>query len=507
MLVPFGKYRGEDYTILIKDESYYNWCKLNKELQRKYAIFFKYLENPIEIKTIKEIKYKLTLGAIDKATNNYVLPCNADKKNKYVCPDCSKDLIFKNGKIKAPHFAHFSEKEPCTYYIRPTESQIHKDAKLLLKSLLDIQKKLLIIQKCSNGCNIEYPIEYTENKTELEYRFDLNNSTKIADVAFLNMNKIKYIFEICHKHKTLSENRPEPWFEFNATDLIETVNINIENDTITLQCIRGDQTCQECLKIKEMNKEITVKCYKEDCNNHIIKSSIQNECCLICKPKVILWPPKLKCINYVLCKNRKYLQYSECSSCYDKRITVDIEHYCNARIFNEHYHLDNGKLKIKRDKDFFGMYDESCYFGGRCKLTKINGTKFCKIHSIEQPYGIWDGEYTGTLKILIDELVNLFIANIDISNSIDDLDTIKEQLYDYKNFIFYNDLIDKINTKISLFETEITKYEELLIPIINNREKLQVLLEDIKNKPHLYSIQKLIECMSSIDLSNTIEQL
>jgi hypothetical protein len=123
---------------------------------------------------------------------------------------------------------------------------------------------------------VEYPIEYTDNDNiELEHRFDFNNSTKIADVAFLYMNNIKYIFEICHKHKTLSEHRPEPWFEFNAKYLIEDVNTNIHKETIILQCIRQDQKCI-------------------DCKNHIDTTTV------ICKPTIILCDPKLRCVNYVL---------------------------------------------------------------------------------------------------------------------------------------------------------------------------------------------------------------
>ena len=48
-----------------------------------------------------------------------------------------KDVIFRNGKIKQPHFAHHKSDNPCYYYDKPCETQIHKDAKLLMKSLLD----------------------------------------------------------------------------------------------------------------------------------------------------------------------------------------------------------------------------------------------------------------------------------------------------------------------------------------------------------------------------------
>ena len=71
------------------------------------------------------------MGALNKTTNNYEYPKLANKNNKYKCPDCEKDVIFRNGKIKQPHFAHHKSNNPCYYYDKPNETQIHKDAKLL----------------------------------------------------------------------------------------------------------------------------------------------------------------------------------------------------------------------------------------------------------------------------------------------------------------------------------------------------------------------------------------
>ncbi len=32
MLVPFGKYKGLDSSVLVKDETYYEWCKSNTSI-------------------------------------------------------------------------------------------------------------------------------------------------------------------------------------------------------------------------------------------------------------------------------------------------------------------------------------------------------------------------------------------------------------------------------------------------------------------------------------------
>lgn len=42
------------------------------------------------------------LGAINKDTGKYTPPRFAIKNNKYKCPECERDLIFRQGKIKVP---------------------------------------------------------------------------------------------------------------------------------------------------------------------------------------------------------------------------------------------------------------------------------------------------------------------------------------------------------------------------------------------------------------------
>jgi hypothetical protein len=209
------------------------------------------------------MNYHFSMGAINKFTNNYEHPQIAKKgKNKYKCPDCDKDVIFKKGEIKKPHFAHHKSDNPCFYYDKPSETQIHKDAKMLMKSLLDNKKNICISRECKycqqRNCGYNETVDYTifdddynENtKSVIEYRFDYNNSNKSADVAFLENNKIKYIFEIKYKNKTNEENRPEPWFEFNAEELINNINSGIiidEDGNINIKCIRNFK-CEKCIK-------------------------------------------------------------------------------------------------------------------------------------------------------------------------------------------------------------------------------------------------------------------
>lgn len=201
-----------------------------------------------------------SMGAINKITNKYEYPKIATKgKNKYKCPFCEKDVIFRNGKIKQPHFAHYKSDNPCSYYEKPNETQIHKDAKLLMKTLLDDKRCINIYRKCyycyedpEDFLNIKNE-DYTDDYyVKLEYKFNYNNSKKSADVALLKNNDLKYIFEICYKNKTKEENRPEPWFEIKAVTLINETNtgenVNEEGE-IEIECIR-DYKCI-CCKDKE----------------------------------------------------------------------------------------------------------------------------------------------------------------------------------------------------------------------------------------------------------------
>jgi hypothetical protein len=232
-----------------------------------------------------------SMGAINKITNDYEYPKIATKGiNKYKCPCCDKDVIFKKGLIKKPHFAHYKSTNPCFYYDKPSESQIHKDAKMLMKSLLDNKKNICINRECNYceqrncGCveNVHYDIcdEYNENtKAIIEYKFIHNNSKKSADLALVENDTIKYIFEICYKNKTNEENRPEPWAEINAEDLINKINsgeIIDEDGNISIKCIRNYK-CRFCIEYEENETKKMNLYYENIRQEQIEKERIERE--------------------------------------------------------------------------------------------------------------------------------------------------------------------------------------------------------------------------------------
>ena len=184
---------------------------------------------------------KFPIGAIDE-NGEYSSPTLASKKHKYKCPDCKAPVCVKQGQIKIHHFAHIST-DKCSYFDKPSESQIHKDSKLLIKQLLQtvelqIERECFMCNASLMNCTI--PIQ---TNVQIEYRFEYNG-LKIADVASLDNGLT--IFEIYHSHRTSEENRPETWFEINVQDLIE-----IKDNK--LSCMRRIN-CDKCIEKAEQQR-------------------------------------------------------------------------------------------------------------------------------------------------------------------------------------------------------------------------------------------------------------
>lgn len=197
----------------------------------------------------------MNYGGLNKKTNKYVLPDNASKEEEYICPDCLKKLVLCKGEIKRAYFRHkVDKKEPCGYYTNPGESQIHKEAKLRMKYLLET-KKIKIKRYCA-GCEKNKIYKISEKKkgyeVKIEYRFEYKKRKKYADIGYVDKDgKLIGIFEICNKNKTKSENRPEPWYEFGAEYIL---SIDKEGEKrIELKCIR-DKKCKKCINMEKLKK-------------------------------------------------------------------------------------------------------------------------------------------------------------------------------------------------------------------------------------------------------------
>ena len=187
------------------------------------------------------------LGALNKKTGQYIRPENGSKEDKYQCPECKSDVIWKNGLIRRRHFSHKDSK--CTYYDKPSESEIHKNAKYIMKAFLESRIPIIMVRKClicNKICHFSTPIVTDTSSIVLEHRFQFNRQTKVGDVNHIEgKNEMPVcIYEICHTHRTNDCDRPEPWYEIDSIVIHYLASIELENN-IKIPCIR-EFYCENC---------------------------------------------------------------------------------------------------------------------------------------------------------------------------------------------------------------------------------------------------------------------
>ncbi len=235
----------------------------------------------------------LPMGALDADTNIYYSPIEALKGKSYKCNDCGNRVILRKGAVRVPHFAHYVQTNTCSYYDHPSESQIHKDAKMLMAKLLSEKKNIQFVWLCDyprcktqSDCYAfqEVPtIIYKEgDEVVLEYR-DKDNKW-VADIAVVNNGDVRYIIEIKHTHGT-DLGRPEPWFEVDATTLIHEMNeLHAGSDDIAASTYGGEVLYLISCERKNIKRYCYGSfCYKEHWVKRIpgyVKKMLVNECLL-----------------------------------------------------------------------------------------------------------------------------------------------------------------------------------------------------------------------------------
>jgi hypothetical protein len=278
----------------------------------------------------------LSLGAINKVTDEYVYPKIANKKDEYICPECNKDLILCQGEIRVHHFRHKVDNvNHCHHYSNPTESQIHKDAKILLKNLLERKIQLSFIRNCC-CCkkNEEYEIpEISEtSNVQLEYRFEYNG-VKTADVAYLENDEILCIFEICNTHKTCSENRPEPWFEIDAETLIKMANDN-SLTSLQIPCSKCEK-CEDCVEKEKIKILHEIKLKKI-----FISNKLKSSTTYVQKKK---WNSLLELLDLTQINKKLFIDYSSVFKS-DNNYYIRISHPITKQSIV--YHLKRDEIRI-----------------------------------------------------------------------------------------------------------------------------------------------------------------
>lgn len=200
----------------------------------------------------------LRLGAIHAQTNRFVVPRMADKRDKYQCLECKREVMLCRGSVRAPYFRHLVQTN-CLHYDHPGESSIHRSAKMALQHMLQTQRVLTLRRKCavchSDLAEYEVPLGPSA-EVRTEYPFEHQGGTKVADVACVYPGETRphCLFEICHTHPTCAENRPEPWFELDAGEVLRVVDAFLSSSESSpspppqpqpLVCIRKER-CEDC---------------------------------------------------------------------------------------------------------------------------------------------------------------------------------------------------------------------------------------------------------------------
>lgn len=162
---------------------------------------------------------------------------------------CFFAIILRKGEKNRVHFAHRKESN-CEHYEHPTESEIHKEGKRLIKMLIE-KNELNIYKECVECGEKEYMKipEYNKESliVKLEHSFnheiyENTNVLRIADVAYLNADEsMVWIIEILNTHKTKEVDRPEPWNEIEAKELLK----KMKKGGTEIKCSR-EYTCAKC---------------------------------------------------------------------------------------------------------------------------------------------------------------------------------------------------------------------------------------------------------------------
>lgn len=191
---------------------------------------------------------KHLFGAVEQDTGMHVIPSHARRGTHYTCPSCRSDVVLRCGTIRVPHFAHKSLKN-CSHYDHPGESDIHKEAKAQLCAMLMNRCPVSLENECDVCGDVEtHHVRYHEGDMVVTER---PVPTGRADVAVVTADdNERYVFEICHTNPTLKD-RPEPWFEVKALDVLERT----EGNNI-FECQRS-RTCAKCKRaVKAVSSHI-----------------------------------------------------------------------------------------------------------------------------------------------------------------------------------------------------------------------------------------------------------
>lgn len=190
--------------------------------------------------------------AVDGSTGMIVNACNASKSASYICLDCSRPLVLRDGVVKQKHFAHPPTGHPGCH----GESLIHLAAKKTLacqiRRELEEAGRIFYQQNCpgigKKGCQQKSLVtgersiqSWTEVKLEVAYK------TFRLDVAILNGSEVVYGFEVFHRHKVPELKGQQikiRWMELVAEDILAF------KPRIPFGYETSSSLCPDCIELK-----------------------------------------------------------------------------------------------------------------------------------------------------------------------------------------------------------------------------------------------------------------
>lgn len=169
----------------------------------------------------------LKVRAILEETYEYVPPCIVDpnNKNKYICSECLKPVIFRNCSVRKKHFAHKSEYSKCNG-VGSSESDTHKFAKKQVKNWLEQGYTLLIDHGGKKDA-----VYLSGNQQVFLEKGDKNYR---ADIMIKENDKVICIIEVTYTSPTVTP-RPCKWYDIDALNIEDPVSIDIDERVVEIK--------------------------------------------------------------------------------------------------------------------------------------------------------------------------------------------------------------------------------------------------------------------------------
>ena len=226
-------------------------------------------------------RIKVEKCALNILTGTYQSPIFADKKYEYMCPDpsCNEKVFLKKGEKNIPHFCHKKNTNCKRYDTAATESELHKEAKHILRDLLSRDYNVFFEKKCK-GClnsscettSLRQCNKLNENeKIHEEYNFTFDDRNLTADLAKVShqddISEIEELYEIYNTHRTQEKDRPSyiRWYEVKAEEVCNKVTQIKEDKKIILKCNRVWQ-CEQCNLADDNEKKRLHKLEQDEYN-------------------------------------------------------------------------------------------------------------------------------------------------------------------------------------------------------------------------------------------------